>query len=141
MNYNWIFTEFSLVLNWRLNSISNGFILVFHWNFNWIFNNFYWHVFLISIGILSTGLTIDSTRYPLELLLNSKWISNRFSSVFHGNQMDIPRICIGISLKFQVVFHWYFNWISNGLPLVFLWSLNFYLIKMDFNKYFFDISI
>ena len=38
------------------------------------------HWYIIQI---LTGLTIDTTGYPLELLLNSNWISNGFSFVFH----------------------------------------------------------
>ena len=84
--------------------MSTGFLQSFHWNL--IENltqfpmDFYWYSIELSTGFPITsivislkfplvyhlnfnGLTIDPTGYPLELLLNSNWISNGLPLVYH----------------------------------------------------------
>ena len=90
-NFKLNFIEFQLDLYWvfigipKFNSISNGFLLVFHCNFNWINNWSHW-LFIGSV---------------IEFQLYLQWVSICISLKF---QLDIPWISIVISLKFQVVF-------------------------------------
>ena len=122
------FNGFPYVFLSNFNLISNllKFTMVSHWNFNWIFAefpmDFHWYFTKISNEFQQNFQRISNIS--LKFQLNFWLISN-----------GLPNFnLISNSLRFPMVFHWNFNWISAWFPM------NFYLYFTEFQMNFIDIA-